>query len=376
MFTQTKNYIIKGNSLNKTMDTYHLILAPTFACNLGCKHCYLPNHNNNSLSYDVINKLIHEWNEIVLRDNKRYGGIIHIKGGEPLIMSNFNQILKDIINLKSLSLMITTNGTLIKENIFNLFEKAFIELDENIIINLSLDGSCSETHDYIRGNGSYNKSIKFLKELNERNIPTHINFVLSRYNSSELEDILDIAEEYNVSQVNLLPFVAKSYGASIQEAVLTPEENYNIIHKLFSKSCSSKKSLLAGTIPDLIIREKENGYRTYECVAGYKGFYYITPDGSVFSCPNLMDKEDCIGNILNTSLNSIHQEKIQSLYKKLHTSENGFCDFSCKGAVKFYQNTGNIKLVKANDKFNSLMNKYLGRYNGEERKAFCFSRNI
>ena len=49
-----ESYVMRGFKARRELDIYHLILAPTHACNLRCKHCYLPNHATQMLSKDVV----------------------------------------------------------------------------------------------------------------------------------------------------------------------------------------------------------------------------------------------------------------------------------------------------------------------------------
>jgi hypothetical protein len=79
-----KTYIMWGDSKKKALNIYHLILAPTYACNLRCRHCYLPGHAVKFLPKNIVLRLIDEWRDIVLEERGEYGGIFHIKGGSLL----------------------------------------------------------------------------------------------------------------------------------------------------------------------------------------------------------------------------------------------------------------------------------------------------
>lgn len=373
MWTKSNNYIIQGNAKNAEMDLFHLIIAPSYACNLRCKHCYLPHHNPNFMSYTLVEKIMDDWTEIIRSERGKFGGIFHLKGGEPFIMPYFDSILEKIATEKLLRLMITTNGTVLNYKYFNLLEKCLESLDGNVIVNLSLDGATDATHDFIRGKGRFNKSISFLSELRQRDIPVHINFVINKKNINEAEEIINLGRRYSVNQVNFLPFVAKGYGEGFNKYKITPIEIYEAIENIYSGNENIRK-LLIGTLPQILRLENKVGCSTKECVLGYKGLYYITPNGDVFSCPNLMQKEFSLGNLNEIRLKEINDHLINELYNKIKNNSS-FNDYSCKGAVEFYKRTQQDDMVSANLKFNEKMN--LLSPNSEKRElAFCFSRNI
>ena len=132
-------YIMQGNPKDKTLDLYHLILAPTHACNLRCKHCYLPDHTKEFLPKDVALRIVDEWSEIVLEERGQYGGIFHVKGGEPFMVPYLGDVLDRLSELQSLRLMMTTNGTFVDENIFRMLSDC--PSDPNIFLGRGLGPS-------------------------------------------------------------------------------------------------------------------------------------------------------------------------------------------------------------------------------------------
>lgn len=373
MWTKENNYIIQGNAETAEMDLYHLILAPTYACNLRCKHCYLPHHNPNFMSYETVEKIMDDWTNIVLRRKGRFGGIFHLKGGEPLIMPYFNDILNKVSREESLRLMITTNGTLFKPIIFDSLERCCDKLDGNVIVNLSLDGATANTHDFIRKKGSFSKSIRFLEELKDRNIPTHINFVINKKNITEAAEIIALSKKYGVIQTNFLPFVAKGLGQQFSPYEITPLEIYNAIENLY-KSDKTIKDLLIGTLSDILRKENKLGCQTKECVLGYRGLYYIIPNGNVYSCPNMMHNDFKLENINDISLIEIDNTLIQNLYARLE-NKTDLNDYTCKGAVMYYEKVKNDRMFKESQIFNEKLNS-ISSTSGKRNLAFCFSRNI
>src|SRR5215510_12407647 len=104
------NYVMQGLATERRLDTYHLILAPTHACNLRCKHCYLPDHGGRLLNEDIAMRLVDEWSDITLEERGAFQGIFHVKGGEPFVVPYLGKIMARLVALQSLRLMLTTNG--------------------------------------------------------------------------------------------------------------------------------------------------------------------------------------------------------------------------------------------------------------------------
>ena len=76
--SRSQTYVMKGSCSKRALDTYHLILAPTFACNIRCRHCYLPDHAAQGLSSDRVLRLVDEWSEIIVAERGPFGGIFHL----------------------------------------------------------------------------------------------------------------------------------------------------------------------------------------------------------------------------------------------------------------------------------------------------------
>src|SRR5688572_17008405 len=90
-----------GSYQKRQLDTYHLILAPTHACNLRCKHCYLPDHKNELLPREIALRILDEWSDIVLDERKPFQGIFHVKGGEPFVVPYFEDLMHRLIEVQS-----------------------------------------------------------------------------------------------------------------------------------------------------------------------------------------------------------------------------------------------------------------------------------
>lgn len=172
-----ENYkdIIMQNGLNQ------LTLIVTDACNLRCKYCiysqeydYTRAHGHNLMSWDIAKKAIDYYFNFNLKSleyNPKITPTIGFYGGEPLL--NIDVIKKSIeyidLNYKykfcDIQYTITTNGTLLEENVIDFFFK------NNVFILVSFDGSQYDqdrNRVYTNGDGTYTKVIKTILMLEKK----------------------------------------------------------------------------------------------------------------------------------------------------------------------------------------------------------------
>jgi radical SAM protein with 4Fe4S-binding SPASM domain len=326
-----KTYIMKGDSRNRALDTFHLILSPSYGCNMACKHCYLPSHSNKGMNYPEVKRIMTEWSEIVKLERGRMNGILHLKGGEPLALPYLYDIFDFLKEEKTCSLMITTNGTLGNETFFSEIKKLDEELENSTVVIVSLDGSQDEIHGLLRGEGNFYKTVQFIKELTEQGITVHVNYVVHKKNLFDLENFINLAMFLGVSQINFLKFIPKGFGQSIEEWAVDTAHYNQRMEELYETTSPEIKELLSGNLGYIIDQEKCGTCTSRECVGGYKGLFYILPSGDVFSCPNLTDPELRLGNVKTDALYDLHENSLNRIYSKIQHYKNA--SYLCKGEI-------------------------------------------
>jgi radical SAM protein with 4Fe4S-binding SPASM domain len=101
-------------------------------------------------------------------------------------------------------LAINTNATLIDKGVGERL-KEFEKLDEVMV---SLDGSCPETHDPLRGEGSFAKVHAGIECLTRQNLPVALYCTVTRHNRNDLAQIAALAKAWGIASVkfnDLLP---------------------------------------------------------------------------------------------------------------------------------------------------------------------------
>ena len=368
-------YIMQGRTDNRALDIYHLILVPTHVCNLRCKHCYMPDHNKSLLPKDVVLRLIDEWNEIVLEERGFYGGIFHIKGGEPFITPYLSDIINKLVAMRSLRFMITTNGTFLNEDIFKQLYACSNALDGRVTVIVSLDGNTEEINALLRGNGQFVKTLAFIKWLREHEINFHLNCVLHLGNVHKLSEYIIFAREHGATQVNFLYFVPRGIGSDFRDFQIPHLEAYRRLDTIYKNLDEETKELLAGSFPYIKYKETQGYYRTsHECVAAYRGLFYITPNGNVYTCPNIVFPEFSMGNVFQQNLREI-SNGLSTLYERLKMHN---APYICTGEKVLYKRNCDQYNQKSLDRLQReliIPEETLDISMNGTSKSYCFSRN-
>ena len=151
----------------------YLLLNITNKCNLTCKHCYLPDPGKREIDPDIFEKAVQQFEEM--------GGLkLMISGGEPLIHSRLWELM-DILPSYELSVVILSNGTMIDKTTARKLSRYVHE------VQISIDGI--QSHDLLRGKGSFDISMKGISNLCGAGIPVSIATMVHKFNTREFDEM-------------------------------------------------------------------------------------------------------------------------------------------------------------------------------------------
>lgn len=188
-----------------------------------CKHCgsscaeALPDQLNTSEALEVCDQL----KDLGLK-------VITLSGGEPTTRSDWHIIAKRLVD-NGIITSIITNGWLIDENFIH---NAIASGIRNVC--LSIDG-LEKTHDFIRRAGSFNKSIKALKELRENNISTSVITSINKENLCELEELYQLLSDLGVNSWQLQIALPMGNFAKRPEWLIEPQDILSVIDFAYNK---------------------------------------------------------------------------------------------------------------------------------------------
>lgn len=122
----------------------------TLKCNQRCLHCYNQSGMESNLETDIP---IDRWKELAREAGELGVFECTISGGEPLILGNSLFEIMDILAEYDIRFRLITNGMLLTQDVLDKLKKYRFKW-----LQVSIDGSRPELHDYIRGTGCFSQS--------------------------------------------------------------------------------------------------------------------------------------------------------------------------------------------------------------------------
>ena len=192
----------------------------TDKCNLRCSHCYQDNFTDSSdMSLKELKDISKKLFNTLSKWKKK--GDISFTGGEPFIRKDIFSFLEYLDSSDEISCFdILSNGTMITNEIAEML-KNFAKLK---CIQVSLDGAFSETHDGIRGPGTFKKATKGIKILVSKGINVKIIFKLQRCNMQDIPSLIDLAIKEKISRLTIERVVPMGSAKDANDFLLSPEE--------------------------------------------------------------------------------------------------------------------------------------------------------
>jgi MoaA/NifB/PqqE/SkfB family radical SAM enzyme len=277
----------------------------TNRCPLRCKMCNIPKLkiNKKELSVEEMKKVLEE---VKTWKKTKYVSFV---GGEALVRKKDTIELIDYANKLGFHTAIVTSGYFLNKKTCEELVNAGLKR-----IAFSVDGAYEETHDFIRGKGSFKKvmrGIENMKEINSQQVKMDFNTVIMSYNFEELPEIYYLAKDLEMDQIffqtvvidNTYKLDSSAYEKTeywIKEWQL--KKLKEIIKKIILLKLKDKffifNSISYFRRVPLYFRLKEK-FNPGPCLAGYIGLN-IDPYGEISICglgPNLNVKNGSISKL-------------------------------------------------------------------------------
>ncbi|MBQ7126740.1 radical SAM protein [bacterium] len=332
----------EGNDTDyESLYPYTAIWKINSDCNLRCKHCYFYGSDEystkNDLSYERICDIIDQLSDLGIME-------IRLTGGEVFLHKDIFKIIKYIKD-KNIAIIITTNGTLITNEIA---QELSAILSSNVdIIRISLDGANEETHDTTRGIGVFSKAIESIKILKQHGLRVFVSSVITTKNINELADIYSLLNNLEVEQVTYIKIVAidesqKELIPTFEDIIYNSAKLYKSIRDTDTITIDNRLLNAYDFLQDDLSKELIHKYIKPMSVNDFhhcnidKSFY-IDADGTVYLCPLAADyKLEPLGGLKDMSLKKIFQNrKDNKLFQKQNIEQKKCknCDIFrlCKG---------------------------------------------
>ncbi|HEB69153.1 MAG TPA: methyltransferase domain-containing protein [Desulfobulbus sp.] len=189
----------------------------TDTCNLACRHCLFAASpaQQTTLDRDVLFTAIEEGAALGCR-------LFYFTGGEPFVYREFTEVLAHVqAQASDAHVVVLTNGLLLKEHLDGL-----IQLDpDRLHLQVSLDG-LEETHDGLRGSGTFSALRENISAVRNRDLSLTISVAVNRANADQLPEIARQAAKMGASGLHLMFHFVRGKGGGDQfvdpEQLLAP----------------------------------------------------------------------------------------------------------------------------------------------------------
>lgn len=291
----------------------------THRCNLSCKHCCIDADGIVSEKEDLSTNEVKEILDKLVEWNPK---TIMISGGEPMIRSDFTELMKYLRKSYYGKIILSTNGTLINDENVNLLSECFDKID------ISLDGVDEESCSIVRGRGVFDKVIRNVKRIQDTGF----------FKISLSMAISDKNEHLECEFIDLNKALGTQPLVRLFEPIGRGKDN---------KSIFSDKSEDEIYIPDDYLSEDYKKIAIRTCSAGKKEIF-ISYNGDIYPCVQFTENQFKLGNMKNIGKLSELNNKYNNVNLKLidpnkfeqceKCKVNLFC-WTCPGQLKELKNS-------------------------------------
>ena len=282
----------------------------TERCNLRCTHCYQRSFTHDELDYTGLLAILEQFKELLISwkgKNGRVRGHLTVTGGEPFLRPDFMDLLHTFFANRDLfSFAILSNGSFIDQAAASRLKRLTPSF-----VQVSLE--CGwETHDRIRGPGSFDRAVSAVRWLVKEGVRTFISFTAHRDNYLEFPVVADIARRLKVARVWADRFIPPASGSSqaIDSQALSTPTPLETLHffRLMDQARGDRRMRRWFRLKQTEVAMRRGiqflvgGGVPYRCTAG-DSLISILPNGDVYPCRRMPIK---IGNVLEMPLSKIY----------------------------------------------------------------------
>ena len=172
----------------------------TYNCNFRCKHCF----NSSGCIADSLELSDEEFFLIAEDIAEQHPDSLCFCGGEPLLRKDliFSIAKHFLEHSKETILSMVSNGSMLDDSVAQRLHEVGISR-----VQISLDGSTAETHDWLRQRGSFVSAINALTILKNHQIESAVAFSPNSHNKNELSDVIDMVAELGCKELRIQPLM-------------------------------------------------------------------------------------------------------------------------------------------------------------------------
>jgi MoaA/NifB/PqqE/SkfB family radical SAM enzyme len=203
---------------------WKLWIYTNYDCNLRCSYCVAksgPNAPRRALNLAIVRQLVDEAIGLGFSD-------VFFTGGEPFILNDIYDMLA--YSSARVKTTVLTNSMLL---LGRRLDRLCAIMNDQLIVQVSLDGATPEQHDAYRGRGSWAKTVEGIRRLQERSLRVRLSTTETPANSAHLEEICEFHRSLGIPDEDhfLRPLAKRGYskeGLELDMSNLVPEVTVNI----------------------------------------------------------------------------------------------------------------------------------------------------
>jgi len=203
---------------------WKLWIYTNYDCNLKCSYCVAksgPNAPRRALGMENVKRLVDEAVEL---------GFEHIffTGGEPFLLNEIYEMLA--YSSSRIKTTVLTNAMLLRGT---RLEKLCAIANDNLIVQVSLDGGRPEDHDAYRGPGTWAKTVEGIKLLQAAGFRVRLGTTETPVNSAHLDKLCEFHRSIGIPDEDhfIRPLAKRGYsreGLELGMGNLVPEITVNL----------------------------------------------------------------------------------------------------------------------------------------------------
>lgn len=260
----------------------NVYLYITERCQLRCEHCYLGERLDRALKMPLpqIIDTLRVWRQMG-------GSKVTILGGEPTLHPQYADAIRGAGQLGYEHVITTSNGL---EPAIRKFRQ--MDPSDFAYVQISLDGGSPDSHDRVRGGGTFTEAVRNIRELVDRGFDTRIICTVNRINAGDALRLLDLADDIGVSLVKYHVFSVIGSGHGAAEWGMHPSEWIDFYEHL--EQVAPRYRTRVWYQPTYARRNRVENY----AADGYRGCIgrtldriSIFPDGRSYVCSYLFDTD-------------------------------------------------------------------------------------
>lgn len=266
-----------------------IIWLLTAKCNMSCLHCYSARFwNRQELeSAEAVN----------LVKSAAQAGVKHIgfSGGEVFLRPD----AMDLIALASklgMTVNVVTNGSMLNDDIVSKLARY------EIFTIVSVDGATKETHEKVRGKGSWDLAISGLEKMRQAGVHFSLVMAISKLNHNQIPQYLVWARDLGATVACFIPVMPA--GRASKELILQPQEMLRVLETVERTAEAIKFPAYLWCTPFASLVTKSSYVFADSCRTDAQEMD-IAPDGRVLLC-----------DILDITLSDVRGKGILEAWKE------------------------------------------------------------